>query len=224
MVKHCHGAVIPMETHTFDDNTGKFEGYATVYGVPIDRPFGQVVMDPGLFSDSIKRQGAENIRLLWQHNTDEPIGVYEELREDSKGVFVQGRLLVEEIARAKEVYSLMKNKAIGGLSVGFGVLEQHTDKDSELVHYTKGELFEVSAVTFPANVEAKVSRVHSADFKSIRDFEEFLREAGFSRKDATVVASKGFNALQRDAEDEQEILQSIKKLQQTLKGISYARN
>lgn len=207
-----------METHTLDEATGRFEGYATVYDVPIDRMFGQVIMDEGLFSESIKRQGAENIRLLWQHNTDEPIGVYEEIKEDQKGVWVKGRLLVNEIARAKEVHSLMKNKAIGGLSVGFGVVEQYTDKKTGLTHYTKGELFEVSAVTFPANVEAKVSRVHANEFKTIRDFEEFLREAGFSRKEATVVASHGFNALQRDAEAEDEILQSITKLQQTLKG------
>lgn len=219
-----HGAVVPIQMDTLDAS-GRFEGWATRYGVPIERFFGQVLMDPGMFGESIKRNGPENIRLLWQHNSDEPIGVYEQVEEVAEGVRVKGRLLIEDVQRAREAFALMKNRAIGGLSVGFDVEESFTDNKTGVVHYTKGDLMEVSAVTFPANAAAKIDRVHSLgvdEFQEIRDLERFLRDAGLSRNAAKAVASRGFAGLSQCEADEDHtaLAEALQTLNQEIrKGI-----
>ncbi|MBL7684881.1 MAG: HK97 family phage prohead protease [Deltaproteobacteria bacterium] len=224
IIKQCHGTVIPLEVSDLNEN-GRFEGYATVYGVPIERMFGTVIMDPGLFSESLQKKGAGEIRMLWQHDSDQPIGVYERITEDSKGVRVEGRLLIEDIPRAREAYALMKHRAIGGLSVGFGVEETKTNEKTGVVHYTKADLWEVSAVTFPANSQSKIERVHSLtleEIKTERDLERFLREAGLSRSNAKKVALHGFSGLhQREAdEDYQEVFKALEQFTKEIrKGI-----
>lgn len=216
-----HGAVMPIQMESLDSQ-GRFEGWATKYGVPIERFFGPVVMEAGMFGESIKRMGAENIRLLWQHNPDEPIGVYENVEEVQEGVRVKGRLLIDDLQRAREAFALMKNRAIGGLSVGFDVEESVTDNKTGVMRYTKGDLMEVSAVTFPANSEAKIDRVHSIgvdEFQEIRDLERFLRDAGLSRSAAKAVASRGFAGLtQCDAGEVQaDVVEALQKLNQEIR-------
>lgn len=177
--QETQGAPVRLETHQVNSE-GLFEGYGSVYNIPIERHYGSVIMEPGLFSESLKK-GFSDIRLLWQHNPDEPIGVYEEIFEDNKGIFVKGRLLIDDIPKAREVHALMKHSAIGGLSVGFNVQESFADKEG-VNHYTKADLWEISAVTFPANTEAKISRVHAKEL------------------------------------EHSQIIQSLKNLNQTLKG------
>ncbi len=216
-----HGSVVPITMSDFD-GSGRFEGMASVYGVPIDRLFGQVVMEPGMFGESIANQGSKNIRMLWQHDTDKPIGVYLNVFETQNGVAVEGKLLVEEIQQAREAYALLKAKAIGGLSVGFGISESYTDNKTGIVHYTKGDLWEVSLVTFPANSQATIDRVHSKtleQFQTIRDLEKFLRDAGLSRTAAKAIASHGFEGIrQRDVEQiDQEILEALRNHNQEMR-------
>lgn len=202
-IKQFFSAPVSFETHQVTKD-GEFEGYGSVWNVPIDRFFGKVIMEPGMFADSLKIKGPKNIRLLWQHNTDEPIGVYEQIFEDDRGLFVKGRLLIDEIQKAREAHALMKHEAIGGLSVGFSVEESFTDKE-DVTHFTKGDLFEVSAVTFPANSEAKISQVQSVEeFGTIRELEQFLREVGLPKRAAVAVAKHGFKGLcqERDASGE----------------------
>jgi len=215
-----HSLPIPIEKFDKDGDAGTFEGLGSAYGVPIKRFFGTVVMEPGLFRDSLAKKGTKGIRMLWNHNDDEPIGVWRDLQENQLGLEVKGKLLIDDIVRAKETHALMKNEAIGGLSVGFSVEELHTDKEG-VDHYTKAELWEISPVTFPANSQATIDAVHSAmNFDTERDLEQFLREAGLPRKAAVAIALHGFKGLGqgRDAAGEGEIKDLITELRETIRG------
>ncbi|WCK24147.1 HK97 family phage prohead protease [Agrobacterium pusense] len=104
---------------------GTFEGYGSIFG-NIDS-YGEKVM-PGAFVESLakhKREGS-NVLMLWNHDAHQPIGVWEDLAEDAKGLWGKGRFLLD-IQRAREVHTLAKNKAIGGLSIGYR--EEDTDQD-----------------------------------------------------------------------------------------------
>jgi HK97 family phage prohead protease len=178
------------EIKAADDSSGKFSGYGSVFGV-VDS-YNDVV-DRGAFVESLQKHGMP--ALLWQHRPAEVCGVYVDVREDERGLVVEGQLNLDtQIGR--EAYALLKQGALKGLSIGFRSLVEETDRESGIVHLKKVRLYEVSLVTFPANEEAQVGAVKSAP-DNIRDFETFLREAGkYSREDAKLIASKGFNALQ----------------------------
>ena len=94
---------------------GSFEGYASVFGA---EDMAHDVVMPGAFSASLATRGRPSVKLLFQHDPAQPIGVWLELAEDAKGLYVRGRLM-PEVAKAREVLSLMRAGAIDGLSIGF---------------------------------------------------------------------------------------------------------
>lgn len=84
---------VPLEVKSVND-AGEFEGYGSVFGVKDSH--GDIVI-PGAFTKSLTNwsQKGRLPAMLWQHNMREPIGVYKEMREDDRGLFVKGRLLIE---------------------------------------------------------------------------------------------------------------------------------
>ena len=67
----------------------QFEGYASLFGVP-DGAGDRVT--PGAFAASLRRRGAGDVRMLYQHFPHAPIGAWEEIAEDARGLYVHGRL------------------------------------------------------------------------------------------------------------------------------------
>ena len=131
------------------------EGYASLFGL-IDQ--GGDVVAKGAYAASLKRLAArgDRVRMLWQHDPARPIGVWDEIREDDKGLWVKGRLL-PEIAQAREAAALIAAGAIDGLSIGYRTISAERDgKGRRLL--AEVELWEVSVVTFPMLAEAKVGR------------------------------------------------------------------
>ncbi len=180
------------------DAQGTFEGYASVFGV-VDG-FDDVVA-PGAFTATLARhQGGRGVKMLWQHDSAEPIGAWERIAEDSQGLAVRGRLLLD-VQRGAEAYALLKAGAIDGLSIGYSAVEAATDPETGLRTLVEVELWEISLVTFQGCPGAHVSAVKGALPNTIREFERFLREAGgYSHQDARAIAAGGFKALtQRDA-------------------------
>ena len=185
---------------------GTFDGYGSVFGV-VDTY--QEVVAPGAFTESLAELAAKDrtVPVLWQHRQDQPIGVYTEIREDETGLFVKGQLLIGEVAQAKEAHALMKAGAVTGLSIGYWVRESSFDEKTGVRTLTKLDLVEVSLVTFPANDDARVEAVKfklaHGELPNIREFEKLLREAGFSKSQAAVVAGHGLpELLRREAEGE----------------------
>lgn len=130
---------------------GEFKGYASIFGEPAADG---VVIAPGAFSKSIEEKGVSGVKMLWGHDTNSPIGVWEEVREDEKGLFVKGRLVLE-VDKAKEVKALMQQGAVNGLSIMGDIVQEETIEGGGRL-LTEIDLWEVSVVTFPANKMAKI--------------------------------------------------------------------
>jgi uncharacterized protein len=137
---------------------GTFEGYASLFGV-VD--LGKDMVEAGAFKDSMARRGAAGVKLLWSHDPGAPIGHWDIIREDLLGLKVRGRLNLD-VARAREVHSLMKSGAIDGLSIGFKTVEARRDPRSGIRRLQKIDLWEISLVTFPMLPQARVSVVKQA--------------------------------------------------------------
>jgi len=135
------------------DASGVFTGYAARFN---SADLGRDLILPGAFAESIAQRGAGGVRMLFQHDPAEPIGVWLELREDTRGLFVRGRL-ISEIARAREVLSLMRAGAIDGLSIGFRTVEGRTHPKTGIRRLSKIDLWEISIVTFPMHPGARVA-------------------------------------------------------------------
>jgi uncharacterized protein len=141
---------------------GSFSGYASRFNV-VD--LGRDLVLPGAFAESVSRRGARGIKMLFQHDPAEPIGVWLEVREDAHGLYAHGRIL-PEVERGREVLALMRAGAIDGLSIGFRTVEGRTDPKSGVRKLTRIDLWEISVVTFPMLPEARVSAVkNEADLR-----------------------------------------------------------
>ena len=201
-----------------EKNKGMFEGYASVFG---NKDLGNDVVMAGAFRKSLKSKGARKIKMLFQHDTKEPIGVYTQIKEDVNGLRVQGQLAMNT-QKGREVYELMKMGAIDGLSVGYRVDAKgySYDERGKKRMLREVDLMEISAVTFPMNPKARISAVKAED-RSVRDWETFLRdEGGLSRSESKVAASAVSKALdQREVGDEQKgVMDSIANLTNILKS------
>lgn len=176
---------------------GSFEGYASLFGA---EDLGRDVVMPGAFRKSLAKRGARGVKLLYQHDPNEVIGTWEEIREDARGLFVRGQLL-SDVARAREVLALMRAGAVDGLSIGYHVVKAESDRLSGTRRLIEVDLWEISVVTFPMLPAARVSAVKRGTRPTTREFERWLmRDAGFSRMEARTIVDRGFKALApRDA-------------------------
>ncbi|MFC0243666.1 HK97 family phage prohead protease [Rhodopseudomonas telluris] len=193
-------------------DAGEIEGYASVFGVRDS--YNEVVM-PGAFADSLAKHTREGTYplMLWQHNPDEPIGVWNELSDDGKGLFGKGKLL-QGVRRADEALIMLKAGAIQGMSIGYREVDVEPADAGGPRKLIKLDLLEASIVSFPANRRARVDAVKSeaalGDFArrlrdgeppSIKEFEDILREAGVPKSMAAQIASVGYAKAIRSESD-----------------------
>jgi len=136
--------------------TGEFEGYGSVFGV-VD--LGMDVVERGAFTKTIQER--PNIKLLWQHDQKQPIGIFTEAYEDDHGLYMKGQLNLD-VRQGREAYALLKQGAMDGMSIGYQTVKYRTDEESGIRYITELKLWETSLVTFPMNEVAQVSAVKSA--------------------------------------------------------------
>lgn len=172
---------------------GTVEGYASLFG-KVDQG-GDAVM-PGAFAKSLDRMKTEGrrVKMLWQHDPSHPIGVWDEVREDRKGLWVKGRIL-SEVDKGREALALLNAGAIDGLSIGYRTTNASRGAKGER-QLNEVEIWEVSLVTFPMLTSARVAAKAAAqEFTSgnvaglKREVEDYLREAGFSNTEAKAGAA-----------------------------------
>ena len=197
-----------------DDNKeyGTFEGYGSVFG---NTDLGNDVIQKGAFTKSLRDfRTADNVKLLYQHKSDMPIGKFDEIYEDSKGLVVRGRLALRTQA-GKEAYELLKMGALDGLSIGFKVDQKSVsyEKDTNRRIIKEVKLMEVSLVTFPMNPRAVVRQVKGEDI-TVREWEKGLRDAfQLSRSEAKIAATAVFKSFdEREAHTDSEVVDAIKVL------------
>lgn len=131
----------------------RIEGYASFFGLTDQG--GDVVM-AGAYRKSLERLKRERraVRMLWQHDPAQPIGVWDEITEDSRGLRVKGRILTE-VEKGREAVALVAAGAIDGLSIGYRTVTAEKDAKGQRL-LREVELWEVSLVTFPMLPEARV--------------------------------------------------------------------
>jgi uncharacterized protein len=117
------------------------------------------VVARGAFSRTLKNRTRE-IKFLWQHQQEEPIGAFDRMFEDKRGLYVEGSLLLN-IRRAQEAFSLLRAKAISGLSIGYSPVIYSSNPKTGVRLLSDLDLWEISLVTFPANSAATVTVVKS---------------------------------------------------------------
>jgi HK97 family phage prohead protease len=189
-----------LQVKDLSESDGTFEGYGSIFG-NIDS-YGEKVV-AGAFGESLAKHMREGTKplMLWQHDPWSPIGVWEELAEDGKGLKGRGRLL-KGVKAADEALILLKNGAVQGLSIGYREVE--TEPDGNIRLLKKLDLLEISIVSFPANRRARVETVKSermeefarrlrdGDPMPVKEFEDVLREAGVPKAMAVQIASVGY--------------------------------
>jgi HK97 family phage prohead protease len=132
----------------------KIEGYASLFGA-CDQ--GGDVVTKGAYGQSLKKLAGDGraVKMLWQHDPAQPIGIWDEVREDARGLYVKG-LLLESVKRGREAAALIEAGAIDGLSIGYRTVKaSKNDKGQRLLNEL--ELWEVSLVTFPMLPSARVA-------------------------------------------------------------------
>lgn len=172
---------------------GIIEGYGSTFG---NKDLGDDIVCKGAFVDTIAQRGPRGIKMLYEHNTSQPIGVWEELREDDTGLWVRGRLLIDTVEKAREAYALMKAGVIDALSIGYSVVNARKDHTQGARLLETLDLREISAVIFPMNEAARLTAVKHGELPTEREFEAWLtQDAGLSRSQARTIIRDGFKAL-----------------------------
>jgi HK97 family phage prohead protease len=195
------------------DDTGMFEGYASVFGVQDSD--GDVIMK-GAFKNTIakSKETGRMPKMLLQHDIRNLVGKYTDIQEDENGLFVKGRIIMET-QQGRETFALLKEGILDAMSVGFNIPPGGAFGMNHGLMIEEVDLMEISLVTFGANPEAMITSV-----KSIKDFERLLRDAGYSRKEATAIASHGYKAASDQSDSEAEALEATRTLLNKLKGYS----
>lgn len=134
-------------------------GYASVFG---QRDRGGDTVVAGAYAASLKQLAArgDTVRMLWQHDPAQPIGVWDEVREDAVGLYVKGRLL-PDVARAREATALLAAGAVDGLSIGYRTIRAEAVPGGGR-RLLELDLWEVSLVTFPMQTNARIDRKSDA--------------------------------------------------------------
>lgn len=205
---------IPLTVKSVSDS-GEFEGYGSVFGVKDS--YSDIIV-PGAFAKSLAawQEKGRLPALLWQHNMSEPIGIYTEMREDETGLFLKGRLLIDDDPLAKRAHAHMKAGSLSGLSIGYVLNDYDYDNQKDAFILKDIDLWEVSLVTFPANDEARISNVKSllerGETPPPSKVEKALREVGFSGSQAKAFMAKGYSAITPREAEADEALESLKTL------------
>ena len=208
---------LTFETEIKSDAQGVFTGYGSIFG---NEDQGNDIMKKGAFTKSLTKRPASKVKMLYQHKTDEPIGIFTDMYEDNKGLYVKGQLAMGT-QKGREAYELLKMGALDGMSIGFKADpdKQGYNENKRGVRTLKEvDLMEISLVTFPMNESALIETV-KGNAKNIREWEKILRDAGgLSRTEAKIGAKALSESLnQRDAEDKQTLADLILKVANKLK-------
>lgn len=193
-----HYASAPVEFKA-GDQSGTFEAYGAVFG---NRDDGGDIIEAGAFK-KIRTKSNGRIRIPLYHDMSRVVGEGEVV-QDGKGLKVKGYLNMN-LSYAADAYELMKDGTLDSMSVGFNIMKGGHEWDEKYTTRTirKAELWEVSIVPFGMNRKAKIQTVKDADggLPEPREFEAFLREIGFSRRESKAIISCGYSGLLRDAAD-----------------------
>lgn len=224
MTERLESCVAPFEFKFTDTNgqpAGSFEGYASAFN-NIDDGGDRIL--PGAFVDTLAQAKASGRmpKMLLNHGGGLfgagaedmlPIGKWNNLGEDTKGLEAKGRLINLDTESGKRIYGAMKEGELSSLSIGYKAekFTRGTRAGEPRRSISQIKLYEISPVTFPMNGHAAITSVKSCGIKTIREFEDFLRDVGgYSHAAAKAIAAGGFKATDPRDEDDASIAALIR--------------
>lgn len=146
---------INLEFKADEADEASFTAYASVFG-SVDEVNDIVVA--GAFAKSLETD--RSVKCLFNHDPNQVIGIFDEIREDDKGLFVKGRFA--DTHKGQEVRTLVKMGAINSLSIGYRTKDYEWASTGERI-LKEVALYEISFVSFPANTSANVISAKSID-------------------------------------------------------------
>lgn len=190
-----------------DAKTGEFAGYGAIFG-NIDS-HGDVI-EPGAFHETLSqwkaRSALPTMKLMHGSmanpfsGSDLPIGKWKAMREDERGLYVEGKLSGMETDRGRFHYALIEDGALSALSIGYNAVKAMRGSGGIKRRLQAVKLVEVSLVPEGSNELSRITDLKSWEeghLPTLPQFEDFLREAGFSKTEATAIAGKGLAYLLR---------------------------
>lgn len=167
-----HGFTVEIDTKAVADD-GTFSGYGATFG---NEDLGRDVIVAGAFTKSLETRPAGKVKMLLGHDTSAPIGIWTELKQDGRGLFAKGKLILETVKGA-ETYALMKAGALDALSIGYRTIKDRFDRAKGIRFIEQADLFEISVVTFAMNPKAAISSVKTIDPNEAKAFVEAVNRA-----------------------------------------------
>lgn len=137
---------------------GYFKGYASIFDAP---DLTNDIIAPGAFRESLENNNVSKVRMLYQHDASQIIGSWHKIEENERGLYVEGSLLLD-IARANEIYIMIKAGALDGLSIGFRTVRAQPSRSSYRF-VQEIDLAEISIVTFPMHPDARIANTLSVN-------------------------------------------------------------
>ena len=179
-----------------DEDANVFKGYASTY----DLDKGGDIIVRGAF-DKTLQDNANQVKILWQHKQDSPIGKPSVMRADDNGLYIEGK--VSDTTLGRDAKILMKDGVINSMSIGF--ITKESDYNQDGIRLIKElELVEFSLVTYPMNEKAIITQIKNA--LDPRELEHILREAGYTKSQAAKMACVSIKSLREAELDEVETL------------------
>lgn len=162
-------AVVP-ELRDVGGRAARVRGYAAVVNEESELWSGyHEVVRPGAFRETLA-DGKRKL-FLWDHQSSEPLAATDgrpplRLWEDERGLAFEAELPLD-LTAGRELEARLRRGIVAGMSFGFRALEapEHVRPGGTLLReLTKVELFEVSAVSFPAyaGTTAELASLRSA--------------------------------------------------------------
>ena len=174
------------------DSQGRFSGYASVFN--IEDSYKDIIL-PKSFNNTLKNRNIQKeVKLLWQHSPEEPIGYFETIKEDSVGLYVEGQLMLD-VERGREAYSLIKSGAVSGLSIGYNVKQAYKNEKSGVRVIGEVDLWEISVVTFPANKLSNITFIKNS--KPFKETKEMKISQSEEFKKLNIALDKALNVLEK---------------------------
>lgn len=133
------------------DETGDFTGKAWDFSSP-DR-VGDVI-EPAAFTELV----GKTLPLLFAHDQAQVLGPVTITGFADNALQVSGKMLVEEVARAREVRSLVKSGAVTGMSIGF-ITRKAMPRNGGGRTIQSLDLAEISIVSVPAHAGARLTNI-----------------------------------------------------------------
>ncbi len=194
---------LPLEIKASDvASSGEFAGYAAAFG---NVDLGGDVILPGAFAKTLAEHKARASQpaLLWSHDQSMPIGTITTLNEDRKGLRMQGRLTLA-VRAAAEAYALLKDGAVGGMSIGYSIPSGGAENGGDARLLKEIDLYEISLVAVPMNPAAQVTAVKAMDCANPRELERLLRDHLSLSKRKAVAASSALWPVLNGRDDQED--------------------